>query len=406
MRIAMISSQFPPLWGGVGNVAYGEVVQLAARGHEVHVITRNLPQDKVVPHIEGDVHVHHVPMVKIPMAFTTSFGKNAVRKLMELGNDFDMVHVQSNMSLLQKRHYWDIRAPIVSGMLGTWKGERSMITWRDVTTSIESANDLAVLYLSPMFDVFEDYALQYSNANLIICAELFEAIRQRGVSNVYGDDRWHLLYAGIDADALHPRNRDPGVLERYGLDPEAPLVLFVGRLAARKGVFDMLDIFRRAHGEAPSSQLVVLGSGPQERDLRKRVADHGLDDAVTITGSVPFPDLQAFYATADAVLFPSFWEGQGLIVGEAMASGTVIIASEVGWVPEIIRDGENGFRFPIRDVAKAASQLVQVLTDDDLRQRIELEGRRTIEDGLTLRHHMDRLEAIYAEVMGDDKPPR
>jgi glycosyltransferase involved in cell wall biosynthesis len=402
----MISSQFPPLWGGVGNVAYGEVVHLAARGHEVHVITRQHPPDKKVPNIEGDVHFHHVPMVKIPMAFTTSFGKNAVGKLMQLGNDFDMVHVQSNMSLLQKDHYWDIKAPIVSGMLGTWKGERSMISWRDVTPSIESANDLAVLYLSPLFDVYEDYALKYSNANVIICTELLEAIRQRGVSNVYGDKRWHMLYAGIDDEALHPRNADPTVLERYGLDPEVPTVLFVGRLAARKGVFDMIDIFRRAHREVPSSQLVVLGSGPQERGLRKRVADHGLDDVVTITGSVPFPDLQAFYATAQAVLFPSFWEGQGLIVGEAMASGTVIIASDVGWVPEIIRDGENGFRFPIRDVATAASKLVQVLTDADLRHRMEQEGRTTVEGGLALHHHMDTLEAIYEEVMGDEKPPR
>ncbi|UCC93895.1 MAG: glycosyltransferase family 4 protein, partial [Thermoplasmata archaeon] len=349
---------------------------------------------------------HHVPMAPIPMAFTTSFGKHAVAKVMELGNDFDMVHVQSNMSLLQKRHYWDISSPIVSGMLGTWKGERSMISWRDVTPSIESANDLAVLYLSPMFDVYEDYALQYSNANVIICTELLEAIRQRGVSNVYGDDRWNMLYAGIDADALHPDNRDPGVLERYGMDPSRPLVLFVGRLAARKGVFDMLDIFRRARKELPDVQLVVIGSGPQERVLRARVSAHGLEGAVRITGSVPFPDLQAFYATAHAVLFPSFWEGQGLIVGEAMASGTAVIASDVGWVPEIVRDGENGFRFPIKDVARASTQLVRVLSDDELRGRIEREGRRTVEDGLTIRHHTDRLEAIYSEVMGDAKPPR
>jgi glycosyltransferase involved in cell wall biosynthesis len=402
----MVSSQFPPLWGGVGNVAYLEVVELAARGHEVHVITRRHPPEKKVPHIEGDVHVHHVPMVPLPMAFTTSFGKHAVAKVMDLGNDFDMVHVQSNMSLLQKRHYWDIKAPIVSGMLGTWKGERSMISWRDVTPSVESANDLAVLYLSPMFDVYEDYALQYSNANIIICTELLEAIRQRGVTNVYGDDRWHMLYAGIDAEALNPGNKDPGVLERYGLDPGRPLVLFVGRLAARKGVFDMLEIFRLAHKDVPEAQLVVLGSGPQERGLRARVSAHGLDDSVTITGSVPFPDLQAFYATAHAVLFPSFWEGQGLIVGEAMASGTVIIASEVGWVPEIIRDGENGFRFPAKDVTKAGSQLVRALTDDQLRHRMEVEGRRTVEDGLTIQHHTDRLETIYEEVMGDTKPPR
>ncbi len=125
LRVAMVSSQFPPLWGGVGMVAFGQVVTLAARGHEVHVITRQLTPDKRVPPIEGDVHVHHVPMARLPMAFTTSFASNAVSKVLELGNDFDIVHNHCNMSLLKRRHYDDLSSPIVNTMHGTWKGERS-----------------------------------------------------------------------------------------------------------------------------------------------------------------------------------------------------------------------------------------------------------------------------------------
>ncbi len=401
----MVSSQFPPLWGGVGNVTWSEVTNLAARGHEVHVVTRQHPPGKEVPAMEGDVSVHHVPMVPLPMAFTTSFAKHAVRKVIDLGNDFDVVHVQSNMALLQKRHYWDIRAPIVSGILGTWKGERSMITWRDVTPSIESANDLAVLYLSPIFDVYEDYALRYSNAALIICDELLRACQQRGVENVYSDDRWVRLSAGIDVEGFHPSKADPTTLERYGIEPGRPVVLFVGRLAARKGIFDMVETFARAHRRFPDTQLVVLGSGPQESGLRKRVHDLGLEGAVRFLGSIPYPDLQVLYATSDVVLFPSFWEGQGLIVGEAMASGTPVVASEVGWVPEIVRQGENGFHHPVRDVTTAAGHLETLLSDGDLRQKMGEAGRRTVEERWTMRHHMDRLEEVYAEVMGDVKPP-
>ena len=175
----MVSSQFPPLWGGVGVVAYGQVVTLAARGHQVHVITRQLPRGKRVPDIPGDVHVHHVPMAPIPMAFTTSFGRHAVTKVLELGNDFDVVHNHCNMSLLKRRHYDDIASPVVNTMHGTWRGERSEITWRDVTLSVESANDLAVLYLSPLFDVYEDYALRLSDAALIISDNEMRADRAR-----------------------------------------------------------------------------------------------------------------------------------------------------------------------------------------------------------------------------------
>jgi phosphatidylinositol alpha-1,6-mannosyltransferase len=290
-------------------------------------------------------------------------------------------------------------------MHGTWAGERSMITWRDVTFSLESANDLAVLYLSPLFDSYEDLALQLSNAALIISDNEMMADRARGVTNVHGEDRWIRHSAGFDAEGFNPRNADPAVLERLGADPSRPTVLFVGRLAARKGVFDMLDIFAAAHRDHPDSQLVVVGEGPQERGLRKRVAGAGLVDAVRMTGPVPFPDLQALYATADVVLYPSFWEGQGLIVGEAWASGTPVIAAEVGWMPEVVRQGENGFSHPVRDVTIASDHLRTVLGDPELGRRMGEQGRRDVLEGHTWDHHVDALERVYETVMGDAGRP-
>ena len=397
----MVSSQFPPLWGGVGVVAYGQVVGLAARGHQVHVVTRRLPPGKRVPEIPGDVHLHHVPMAPIPMAFTTSFARHAVARVHELGGGFDVVHNHCNMSLLARRHYRELEAPVVNTMHGTWAGERSRIGWRDVTPSLGSANDLAVLYLSPIFDAYEDHALELSNAALIISDNEMRANRARGVRNVHGEDRWVRHSAGFDAEGFNPGNADPGVLERHGADPDRPTVLFVGRLAARKGVFDMLEIFRRAQRDHPESQLVVVGEGPQGRALRKRVRQAGLGSAVHMTGPVPFPDLRALYATCDVVLYPSFWEGQGLIVGEAWASGTPVIASDVGWVPEVVRDGENGFRHPVRDVVTATGHLRTLLGDDDLRERMGDRGRRDVLERHTWDHHVDRLEDVYQMVMGD-----
>jgi glycosyltransferase involved in cell wall biosynthesis len=125
-----------------------------------------------------------------------------------------------------------------------------------------------------------------------------------------------------------------------------------------------------------------------------------------MTGPVPFPDLQALYATCDVVLYPSFWEGQGLIVGEAWASGTPIIAADVGWVPEVVRQGVNGFCHPVRDVAKATDQLRTLLADEDLRTSMGEEGRKDVLEGHTWDHHVDRLEKVYEEVQDDRKPSR
>jgi glycosyltransferase involved in cell wall biosynthesis len=401
LRIAHITSQFPPLWGGVGNSVHGQVEELAARGHEVHVITRRIPPDAKVPPMDGNITVHHVPMLRLPMAFTTSFAKHAVKKLLELGNDFDLVHHHSNMALLQKRHYDRIRRPIVSTAHGTWRGERSMIRWKDVTASVESLNDLAVLYLSRVFDRYEDYAFQCSDAIIIECENEMRAWKDRGVRNIHGEDRVVQLAAGINSRRYRPENADPGVTERHGGDPGRPLVLFVGRLAARKGALDALETFRRAHRVSGSSQLMVLGSGPQERALRKRIGTLGLKGSVHLLGSVPFPELQAMYANADVLLFPSYWEGQGLVPGEAMASGTPVVASRVGWVPQLVRPGENGFHHDARDVEEAAMHLVTLLSDEGLRKRLGQQARRDIEDRWDWRHHVDRLERLYEEVSVD-----
>ena len=151
----------------------------------------------------------------------------------------------------------------------------------------------------------------------------------------------------------------------------------------------------------PGAQLVVLGSGPQEGALRKRVASLDLEGLVHLAGSVPFPTLQALYASADVLLFPSYWEGQGLVPAEAMASGTPVVASRVGWVPELVRDGENGFSHDVRDVSRAAEHLAVLLGDVDLRERLGRQARTDCVERWDWRHHVDRLERVYQMVMGD-----
>jgi 1,2-diacylglycerol 3-alpha-glucosyltransferase len=404
LRIAVITSQFPPRWGGVGNGIHRQVEALAARGHDIDIITRARGRGMAFPPLPDNVHVHEVGMLKLPMFFTTSFARRAVKRLLRLGKEFDVVHSHCNMSLLQKRHYWDIPWPIVSTMHGTWRGERSTITWHDVTLSVESVNDLAVMWLSPMFDVYEDYALRYSNAALVECDIELAAVRARGVENIYG--RIVKLPAGIDTRAFRPENADPAAVGAAGADPDAPLVLFVGRLAARKGAMDALEMFARVADDHPGAQMLFVGGGPQERALRGRARRLGLRDRVHLVGKVPDDALLKLYASADVCVFPSYWEGQGLVPGEAMSSGTPCVAAEVGWVPEVVEDAVNGWRFPPRDVARGAERLGRALSDDAARERAGARARQDMVERHDWRCHVDRLERLYDEVRADRKPPR
>ena len=163
-KICMISSEYPPKWGGVGVVAYYLATWMAKRGHEVHVVTRkqSLGYQSSHPNIE----IHPVKWLKAPMFFTTSFGKNAVKWIKRSGIGPDLIHVHSNMALLPARCYDKLDIPLVSTMHGTWKGERSTINFRDLSFSISAVNDLAIMCLGPFFDRYEDLAIERSTSIL------------------------------------------------------------------------------------------------------------------------------------------------------------------------------------------------------------------------------------------------
>jgi len=305
------------------------------------------------------------------------------------------------MALLRKQHYWELNAPIVSTMHGTWKGERSTISWRNVTPSLSSINDLAVLYLSPIFDVYEDYALRFSNAVLVESDSEIEAIAARGIKNEYG--RIVKMPAGIDTETFRPENADPEVIRSVGANPDNPTVLFVGRLAARKGVFNLLDMFHRAKKESKDAQLIIVGTGPQAGGLRAKAAKLEIMDSTHFTGALPFSMLSTLYASSDLVVFPSFWEGQGLVPGEAMASGTPCLAASVGWVPELIRDYQNGLSYPPRDIETGTNHLITMLNDELLLRKMSIRARQDILDHWEWKYHIDKLEVLFNEIREDTR---
>ena len=132
----------------------------------------------------------------------------------------------------------------------------------------------------------------------------------------------------------------------------APLVLAVCRLEPQKGI----DVAIRAVREIPNAHLVVLGEGPQRRELEQLA-----DDRVHLLGRVP--DVAAWLRRADVLVHPVRWEGFGLALLEAMLASVPVVATRVSAIPEIVVDGETGLLVPPDDPSALASALMQVLED-------------------------------------------
>jgi len=391
----MITSEYPPKWGGVGVVSYYLSTWMARMGHEVHVVTREQKIGYSSSH--KNISIHPVPWLKAPMMFTLSFGRNAFKWMMSSNIDFDLIHVHSNMALLPAGYYQMTERPIVSTMYGTWKGERSTISFKDLSPSIASINDLAIMTISPFFDKYEDYAIERSNGVIAISDAEGRALNRRGTKNMYG--RRIVLPPGIDIEEFHPNKFDPELKRRYGIPEKNQLVSSVGRFAARKGIRELIESFRYMHKERKDITFMLVGWGPLEKEIRRKAKKYGMENALKIVRSPPHEEMQKIVATSDIAMFHSYWEGFGLTFGEALSSCTPIVSTRVGGAPELCPEG-TGILVEVGDVKGQASAGLDLLSRDDL-DEWGRRGREHIEGYCAWSKIARRTEAFYRWVVDD-----
>ena len=156
-------------------------------------------------------------------------------------------------------------------------------------------------------------------------------------------------------------------------------VLFIGRLAAIKGVPLLLDAFAAARQTHPDARLTVVGDGPDRLALEAQARDFGLQDAVDFPGYLPQEKVAELLDAVDMLVLPSFAEGVPVVLMEAMASRLPVIASRVAGVPELVEDGVSGFLVPPGDLDTLTDRLLTLFADPGLCARMGEAGRAKVE---------------------------
>lgn len=157
---------------------------------------------------------------------------------------------------------------------------------------------------------------------------------------------------GVDCQKYSPEKYDKAFLERYGLVGKRVL-LHVGRLSKEKRLDIVLNALAKIAPRAPDLRLLVVGKGPAEqyyKDMAKRL---GLAEVVTFTGFLPEEDMPKAYASSEVLVIASTFETQGLVVLEALASGTPVAGMRHRAIPEFVQEGKNGCLFEPDSCAEA-----------------------------------------------------
>ena len=227
--------------------------------------------------------------------------------------------------------------------------------------------------------------MQRIAGDLDVLTYITEYTRARLAPALGARTRLAQLSPGVDVDRFTPDADGAAVRRRHGLG-EAPLVVCVSRLVARKGQDVLVRGWPQVLARHPSARLLLVGSGPDEAALRRAVAARGLGDSVVLTGGVPTEELPAYYAAGDVFAMPCRTrragldvEGLGMVFLEAAACGRPVVAGTSGGAPEAVREGVTGHVVDPRSPAAVAGTLADLLDDPARARAMGAAGRAWVE---------------------------
>ncbi len=209
--------------------------------------------------------------------------------------------------------------------------------------------------------------------------------------------RVRVVHNGVDIAAIDAARPGPEVRRALGLPDEAPVIGLVGRLDHwGKGHRELFEAMARLKDRHPCQALIV-GGGRREDEVRALAASLGLADAVHFLGQrQDVPDL---LHAMDIFVLPSYSEGVSLALLEAMAAGLPVIATNVGGLPEVVTDGDNGLLIPPKDPEALAEALARLLDAPDFAKKLGENARRQVREHFSLDRLGREINEIYGELV-------
>lgn len=200
----------------------------------------------------------------------------------------------------------------------------------------------------------------------------------------YGDEAWHQLKGVVN------------------LESNKQYLLYVGRLTPVKGVHVLIEAYREIHRQIPDVRLIITGSsffgGAAKTAYEQELVDLAdpVSDAIIFTGYLPHEKLKYLYSAVDMIVLPSVWQDPcPLVVLEAMASGTCLVSSAVGGIPEILESCKNGILVNPADAHALARAVIETLSRPKKMLELETVAREKIVAGFTWKRLVSELETVF-----------
>lgn len=371
LRICQVSAAYYPYPSGLTEHVHFLTTALRDRGHHVEILTTSFGNDG--PPVEGVTRFGRARLIPLNKSYATvPFGwrmSGQVRRYLA-GHDFDILHLHGiyppDISFWALRH---ARVP-------------SIVTFHTVAFGDYRAGAAVLRVLMRRWNNKLGGRIAESEAALRFQRQFFPG-------------EYRLIPPGVDVLRFHPGVEPLPELASDG----RPVVLFVGRLDARKGLPVLLGAFARVLAAGSRARLVVAGKGPMFDECRQRTAELGITDHVNFAGFVPADMLPRYYASADIYCSPALGgEAYGIVLLEAMAAGVPVIASDIPGYNEVVHDGATGVLVPPGSEEALAAAITGLFSDEGRCRALSIAGRARAES-LSWARIAERVEDYYRVVL-------
>lgn len=367
-----------PTYGGSGIVGSELGRELAARGHTVHFISYQLPTR--LCQLGERLHFHQVDLFDYPLFEFPPYDLALASKIIEVADEqkLDVLHMHyaiphATAAYLAREMYKPTRyLPFVTTLHGT---------------------DITLVGARKSFLPITKFSIAQSDAVTAISHYLAEeTCRTFGLGGV------EVIPNFINAEE-YQRRADEDLRARLAPNGEK-LLMHVSNFRPVKRIGDCIHAFaqlRKLTASPPRARLVMCGDGPERADAERLTREYELTAEVLFVGQVP--NIADYLSVADLLLLPSATESFGLAALEALACEVPVIATRVGGLPEVVREGETGYLVTLGDTAAMAARALEILTDEDKQRRMGARGRAEAVAEFNTEKIIPQYEQLYERVV-------
>jgi len=383
----MLSPYFFPHTGGTEKYVRDLSTALIKEGHEVTVITNNLPKAKNAPAHETlpeGIKVIRLDAIDLFSYLPTSFGQFNLKML----DGYDIVHVHVPAFSFLRSVAGKIKQPLV-------------VTYHcDVTVSEKYFGIPVPQWLVPIFEGVNNVFARMLLAKADVVYNTTETYAE--TSPVMKHVPHKVFPIGIFYDKIDEMQKKTNMTP----DKKNPKqLLFLGRLAGNKGCDYLVKAMPKVLAKFPDTKLVICGDGEEKAHILDLITQFNIGPAITFLGTATFDKLVELYYTSIAYIFPSInrLEAFGIVQLEAMANYTAVVASDIPGPNAVMEVGQSGLLVPKQDPEALADAIIKILSDPEKAKAMGKRGRELVETKYNWKTIVGQIVNVYQGVLAKKK---